>query len=111
MKNNLYGAKLNTSQLQEAQPNEGLKRALRLKFLKGSGTLAAGTPTRSRISMNLHQLPQWEKVPEKLWNDTAKIASAKGNYLRLPVYRIKQAKGSNGVNLTSTCNFANREST
>ena len=43
--------------------------------------------------MNLHQIPQWEKVAEKNWDQTSKIASMKGNYLRMPVYRIKQEEG------------------
>mgnify|MGYP000980848759 CR=1 FL=1 len=54
VKDNIYGAKLNTSQLQKAQPNDGLKKALRLKFVKKGQSLAAGTPSRARISMNQH---------------------------------------------------------
>ena len=69
-------------------------------------------------------MPQWEKVPEKGFDATGKIASMKGNFLRLPVYRVKTdtAKGMTGSKtttqlaverprLTSSVNFANREST
>ena len=52
VRDNVYGAQLNTSQLQNAQPNEEIKKALRLKYLKKGASLAAGTPTRSRINMN-----------------------------------------------------------
>jgi hypothetical protein len=48
LKHNFYGAKLNSSQLQDEQPNAPLKKALRLRFAKGG--LAAGTPTRMRMS-------------------------------------------------------------
>ena len=69
--------------------------------------------------MNLHQLNQWERVPEKNLDKTRKIASSKGSFLRLPVYKVKhvQKKTANGKlveerqRLTSTVNFANREST
>ena len=49
---NVYGAQLNTSQLQNTQPNEEVKKALRLKYLKKGAAMAAGTPTRSRLNMN-----------------------------------------------------------
>ena len=54
VKENFYGAKLNTSQLQDAQPNDALKKALRLKYQKKGTALAAGTPSRARITMNQH---------------------------------------------------------
>ena len=53
---------MNPSDLLEndTQPNEGFKKKLRLQFNK-EGTrvdkVAAGTPTRSRLSMNLHKMP------------------------------------------------------
>jgi len=52
---NLYGAKLNTSQLQEGQPNEQIKAAMRKLFLKNAQKVAAGTPSRARPVMNLFQ--------------------------------------------------------
>ena len=71
---------------------------------------------------------QWERVPESRFDATSKTASMNGNYLRLPVYRIKQASESTAVDgkpvglsasktvaqlktrLTSSVNFGNRES-
>ena len=55
LKDNVYGAKRNTSELQTAQPNDALKNAMRLKFMKGTGSLAAGTPSRARMTQNLFQ--------------------------------------------------------
>ena len=54
LKDNVYGAKRNTSELQTEQPNDALKYAQRLKFLKGR-ELAAGTPSRARMTQNLFQ--------------------------------------------------------
>ena len=57
-------------------------------------------------------MPQWEKVPEKVWDETRKIASSTGNYLRLPVYRIKQDGGNRTrTSLKSSVNFKNIQST
>ena len=62
IKDNLYGAKINTSEMLEndTQPNERFKKKIRLQFSK-EGTrkdkVAAGTPTRSRLSENLHKMP------------------------------------------------------
>ena len=51
---NVYGAKLNTSELQDAQPNDAIKKAFRCEFHKKGKGMVAGTPTRVRISMNQH---------------------------------------------------------
>ena len=57
---------------------------------------------------------QWEKVPEKEWDKKSKIAGMTGNFLRLPVYRIKEEmqdgkQGANNiVRLRSQIGFANR---
>ena len=40
-------------------------------------------------------MPQWERVPESRFDATGKIASMTGNYLRLPMYRVK-ANAMNG---------------
>ena len=101
--------------MQESQPGDILKQKLRIKFAKG--TLAAGNPSKSQVSMNLHQLHQWEKVPVRETDSAMKIASNKGNFLRLPVYRIKsRAEGGNApqvqprTTLNASANFKNRES-
>lgn len=92
VKNNLYGAKLNTPELHIKEPNHDLKMALREAFAKGGakkGSMAAGTPTRARMTENLQQMPQWERVPQKSFDKVCKSASMQGNLLKAPIYRIR----------------------
>jgi len=71
---------------------------LRLNFLKGANKFAAGTPSRFNVNMNQFQIPQWEKVKEKTFDKTSRIASAQGGHLRLPIYRVKTVANLNNPN-------------